>query len=92
MSKQSEAKELQRYSTTPLYTGLRLITNIMTKRTMINCAKISMINCANCKNYTSFLVHRPEINYKYYDEKNKRCSLGGFAVNKTAICEMWEEK
>ena len=48
--------------------------------------------CANCGNYESQFV------VKIYDawngkqtwteEKGKRCSIGGFPVNKTAVCDL----
>ena len=40
--------------------------------------------CCNCKSYTFEMVDN---GYGYYIEKNKRCSVGGFSVKKTATCE-----
>jgi hypothetical protein len=48
--------------------------------------------CGNCAKYHSALiVHRNSFG-GYIQEKNKRCGLGGFAVNKTATCDKWEAK
>ena len=50
------------------------------------------INCSTCKHFTS----RMETNKAWFGthtvEKDKRCSIGGFVVKKTAHCNMWEEK
>ena len=46
--------------------------------------------CNNCKHYTSEFVDlvsdwRPA----YKEEKNKRCSIGGFAVQSSASCRLY---
>lgn len=41
--------------------------------------------CSRCHYYSSEMVPS-EWNPEYVDERNKRCSLGGFAVKKTASC------
>jgi hypothetical protein len=49
-------------------------------------------NCANCVSYRSDFIQRSWIRHKSYDEKNKLCSIGGFAVQKTATCDLWAGK
>jgi hypothetical protein len=45
-------------------------------------------NCANCTHYSSILV--PNSGYSaFLKEKEKKCSIGGFAVKKTATCDQW---
>lgn len=77
MSKQALAKQQQGYSTEPT-------------------------NCGNCK-HRSCVKELPSwmIGDRIYDteigrqrhsiEKNQRCTIGGFAVKKTARCNMWEQ-
>ncbi len=47
--------------------------------------------CGNCRHYTSEIVTRKNFNFGctniLTEEKAKRCSVGGFAVKKTATCE-----
>ena len=50
--------------------------------------------CSNCANYRSEIV-RHGYNWagaECFRETNMRCSVGGFAVKKTALCEDWKEK
>jgi ribosomal protein L37E len=63
MSKQSEAKVNQSYTTTQK-------------------------NCGNCKYFTSRMEKSSWGNH--YNEKELRCSIGGFKVNKTAACNEHE--
>jgi len=51
-------------------------------------------SCGNCQNYT---FERTETKSKYTEQvivdiKNKRCELGGFSVNVSAVCDKWEGK
>jgi len=47
------------------------------------------MQCSNCKNF-EFGV---EVNQFGYAEKKKlRCSIGGFAVQRTAVCARWVKK
>ena len=47
------------------------------------------MQCSNCKNF-EFGV---EVNQFGYAEKKKlRCSIGGFAVQRTAVCDRWAKK
>lgn len=39
--------------------------------------------CSNCYNYASESVDN---GYGYLEEKNKRCTVGGFAVAKNGTC------
>lgn len=41
--------------------------------------------CANCAHYTSKI----EVHSYWQVESEKRCGLGGFAVNKTSVCNMY---
>ena len=44
-------------------------------------------SCTNCKHFTSDNVGKEGWNKKmYYQEKNLRCSIGGFAVKKNGTC------
>lgn len=62
MSKQSKAKEMQRYTTNnPV--------------------------CGNCVNFSS--THEPVVR-GWTKETKMRCSIGGFAVKKTAYCNEHE--
>lgn len=76
MSKQSEAKKAQGYTTEPS-------------------------NCAGYRNLTSdrilpaWMRGRPEYekNFeRHASERNFRCSIGGFAVKKTAVCNEFKKK
>ncbi len=44
--------------------------------------------CKNCKHYRSEMVEIPSSHWGYARtvEKNKRCAIGGFAVQSTAHC------
>lgn len=46
--------------------------------------------CANCRNYGSDFVTRKHAFGEWTDEKNRRCTLGGFAVKKQATCKLWQ--
>lgn len=48
--------------------------------------------CNNCKNYKSEMVEMPEDRWRnaYKVEKNKRCGIGGFAVQSSASCKRYE--
>ena len=48
--------------------------------------------CGNCKHFAfdRVLSYRTFSGVNYFDEKNLRCSLGGFKVKKTALCQDWE--
>lgn len=47
------------------------------------------MQCSNCKNF-EFGV---EVNQFGYAKKKKlRCSIGGFAVQRTAVCDLWVMK
>lgn len=47
------------------------------------------MQCSNCKNF-EFSV---DINQFGYAEKKKlRCGIGGFAVQRTAVCDKWTKK
>ncbi len=49
--------------------------------------------CGTCKSYTFDPINL--VNWLGKDhivEKNKRCAIGGFAVKKTASCNIWEQK
>lgn len=49
--------------------------------------------CSNCKHYTSEITERIGMwNKVYYDESDRRCGLGGFAVKKQATCNRFEHK
>lgn len=45
--------------------------------------------CGNCR-HRSYVEHVNE--YLYIEEKNNRCVIGGFAVKKTTVCDMWAER
>jgi hypothetical protein len=49
--------------------------------------------CNNCANYKSEMVHTPASpeNWRgaYNTEKNKRCGIGGFAVQSSASCKIY---
>ena len=50
--------------------------------------------CSTCKNYLSDTIQtQPPSQFRengWWEEKNKRCSIGHFAVKKTATCDMYE--
>ena len=47
------------------------------------------MQCSNCKNF-EFIA---EVNQFGYAEKKKlRCGIGGFAVQRTAVCDLWAKK
>jgi hypothetical protein len=54
------------------------------------------MSCQHCKHFSSeFKDRRPtwaSSNYVITEEKNIRCNLGGFAVQKTASCDKFERK
>ena len=47
--------------------------------------------CNNCKRYESDIVNMPagEWQVAYKIEKNKRCGIGGFAVQSSASCKLY---
>lgn len=48
--------------------------------------------CMNCREYASDLITRTHAYGQWTDEKNKRCTLGKFAVRKTATCNLWSQR
>lgn len=50
--------------------------------------------CGNCKHYDSQIVHVSQpyehATFEWTEEKHKFCTLGRFAVNKTATCDNHE--
>ena len=48
--------------------------------------------CGNCKHFAfEVIVHKGEPYYpNVTEDRNLRCSLGGFKVKKTALCQDWE--
>ena len=53
------------------------------------CYRKAPMQCSNCKNF-EFGV---QVNQFGYAEKKKlRCSIGGFAVQRTAVCDLWVKK
>lgn len=48
--------------------------------------------CSNCKHYQSEYVEKRYEAFSgtqtWVEEKNKRCGIGGFAVNKMATCNL----
>ena len=46
-------------------------------------------NCGNCQHYRSEIK---TVSTYFVEEKDKHCSLGEFAVKKTAVCDLWEER
>lgn len=48
--------------------------------------------CNNCKNYRSEMVQMPANDWRgtYMAEKNKRCAIGGFAVQSSASCKIYD--
>lgn len=51
-------------------------------------------NCGNCTNFRSDSVHMGNSwnPAGYWEEKNLRCGLGGFAVKKRGICNKFDMK
>lgn len=47
-------------------------------------------NCANCKSFTMDVEKIVGRYGTFEKEKNKRCSIGGFAVGKSNWCEKHE--
>ena len=49
--------------------------------------------CNNCKHYKSEMMHTPASTEHwrgaYSTEKNKRCGIGGFAVQSSASCRLY---
>ena len=47
--------------------------------------------CNNCKNYKSEMIDMPADTWReaYQVEKNKRCGIGGFAVQSSASCKLY---
>ena len=53
--------------------------------------------CMNCKEYRSERIKLEQAQWytlskEYYEEKNRRCQLGGFAVKKTATCYKYQPR
>ena len=51
--------------------------------------------CGTCGHYTSDIIPQKSKWIGYADwteEKNKRCGIGGFAVKKTAVCNLYVPK
>jgi len=50
--------------------------------------------CNNCANYKSDMAEVPANHWRgmYLTEKNKRCGLGGFAVQSSASCNLYKSK
>ncbi len=46
--------------------------------------------CKTCGNFTSTAVETKYFGTSYFKEKNKRCSIGGFAVQSTGHCKLFE--
>ncbi len=48
-------------------------------------------HCGNCQHYQSQIVEKQHGSFDgvhvWNDEKNKKCTLGGFVVKKMAICD-----
>ena len=49
------------------------------------------MQCNNCANYKSEMVAMPADGWRgaYTAEKNKRCGVGGFAVQSSASCKFY---
>ncbi len=43
------------------------------------------MTCKNCGHFASEMVKN---SYGFYDEKNKRCSIGNFAITSMATCTL----
>ncbi len=49
--------------------------------------------CGNCGHYTSKLTERRGVyGGIYFDESDKRCGIGGFAVKKMGGCKCWTKQ
>lgn len=49
--------------------------------------------CMNCVNYSAEQQEREGVfGRKYVVEKNRRCTLGKFAVQKMASCNQWKRQ
>jgi len=49
--------------------------------------------CGNCRSYISEVeTCKSVFGGTYSNEKNKRCTIGGFAVKKTAVCKLHQFK
>lgn len=49
--------------------------------------------CGNCEHYTSEMAKlQSRWRGDYAEEKNKRCSIGGFVVKKLATCNLYAPK
>lgn len=51
-----------------------------------------LAHCGICKYYTSDAITTRGSYVTWTIEKNKRCGLGGFAVLKTAVCNLFVQK
>jgi hypothetical protein len=77
MSKQSEAKAKQAYVEKPL------------PRTCSTCAHLTVdLELPAWMKKAGCYDHDP----RYLVETNRRCSIGGFAVKRTATCQLWLKK
>jgi len=46
--------------------------------------------CGNCRYYTSEMKeHKDFYGQNWKEEKSKRCAIGGFAVKKTGVCNLF---
>ena len=48
--------------------------------------------CGNCEHFTFEKSGVTGFFGAFVEHKNLRCSLGGFKVKKTAVCQDWEAK
>lgn len=48
--------------------------------------------CSNCAHFQSEIVNHTEYYGDWIKEKNKRCSVGGFAVGKNSTCNIHAPK
>ena len=51
--------------------------------------------CMNCANYRSDMIEKSSgfsWSVPYFEERNKKCGIGGFAVMKMAICDKFTRK
>lgn len=55
--------------------------------------RLEASTCSNCHHYRSDLIEKSYGAFNglhtWTEEKNKRCSIGLFAVKKTATCDRW---
>lgn len=50
-------------------------------------------NCGNCIRFSSQFKEYPSaFGGTYQEEHSKRCTMGGFTVKKTAVCNFWATK